>query len=139
VKIVICGSSKYRVQKVGLLEKIKETGHQPIIDPWSIKLARGQEKRLLKSIKTEPAEVKKKYDFIRWYYNAIKDSDAVIIFNPANHGIENYIGANTFLEIGYAHALNKKVFLYYGMPDQKYILDEISAMEPVVLNGNLEF
>ena len=39
--------------------------------------------------------------------------------------------------MGFAHVLDKPIFLYYPMP-QTDIKDEIIAMQPKVINGNLE-
>ncbi|MBU0627435.1 hypothetical protein KKG31_04470 [Patescibacteria group bacterium] len=41
------------------------------------------------------------------------------------------------MEIAFAYTTGKKIFLLNDFPDQPYIHDEIHAMEPVVLNGNL--
>jgi predicted RNA-binding protein with PUA domain len=38
--------------------------------------------------------------------------------------------------MGFAHALGKKIFLLQGIPDLSY-RDEIMAMKPIILNGNL--
>ena len=40
------------------------------------------------------------------------------------------------LEMGFAHVLGKKIFLLNGIPDMHY-KDEIRAMQPVVLDGDL--
>ena len=53
-----------------------------------------------------------------------------------SNGIPNYIGGNTFLEMGFAHVLNKKVFLLNNIPAMPYD-DEIKDMQPIVLNGDL--
>jgi hypothetical protein len=39
--------------------------------------------------------------------------------------------------MGFAHALGKKIFLLDGIPNVSY-KEEILAMKPIVLNGNLE-
>jgi hypothetical protein len=39
--------------------------------------------------------------------------------------------------MGFAHALGKKIYLLQGIPEVTY-KDEIMAMKPIVLNGNLE-
>ncbi|MBI3413315.1 MAG: hypothetical protein HY051_04505 [Candidatus Aenigmarchaeota archaeon] len=47
-------------------------------------------------------------------------------------GIKNYIGGNTFLEMGFAHVLNKKIFIWNGVPSMPYT-DEIIATQPFVM------
>ena len=135
MKVVICGSSKFRKEKVGLISQLKRIGHEGIIDPWSVELASERNPDLLNQIESEHSAAKKQYGFIKWYYEAIKSADAIIVYNSPKNSIDGYIGANTFLEIGYAHALDKKAFLYFSFPEQEYIKDEIMAMEPICLNG----
>ncbi len=137
MKIVICGSSSFRVEKVDLCDNLKKLGHEPIIDPWTIELASGQNQALRQQVQTEHSTAKKKYGFIKWYYDAISESDAILVYNPSKKSIDNYIGANTFLEVGYAHVLGKKIFIFYSIPDQDYIKDELEAVEPIVLNGDI--
>ena len=54
----------------------------------------------------------------------IQKSDAILVLNLTKNGIENYIGGNTFLEMGFAHVLEKKIFVYNKLPDVGY-KDEI--------------
>ncbi|MEK6937734.1 MAG: hypothetical protein AABX04_01690 [Nanoarchaeota archaeon] len=51
-----------------------------------------------------------KYDSIRNYWKVIQEADAVLIANFDKKGIKNHIGGNSFLEMGFAHVLNKKIF-----------------------------
>lgn len=75
------------------------------------------------------------YQSIRAYWKIIRESDAVLVANFDKKGIKNYIGGNTFLEMGFAHVLGKKIFLLNGIPKMIYT-DEIKAMQPAVINGN---
>ena len=85
---------------------------------------------------TESARTKVEYDLIRGYFNKIKDNDAVLIANIEKNGIVGYIGGNAFLEMGFAHVLQKKIFLLNPIPNLGYT-DEITAMTPIILNGDL--
>src|SRR3989339_17671 len=89
------------------------------------------EKALKESVQNKIAE-----DLIRDYYEEIKNADAVLIVNETKNGIKDYIGGNAFLELGYGHALRKKTFILNGIPDMPYT-DEIIAMQPVILNGDI--
>lgn len=66
----------------------------------------------------------------------IEKSDAILVINYAKKGITNYIGGNTFLEIGLAFWLGKKIYLLNPIPDMDY-MTEMYAMQPTVLNGDL--
>ena len=92
--------------------------HQPGFDPVAAKRDNG-------------------YDAIREHFNKIKNSDAVLVCNFTKNDIENYIGANTFLEMGFAYYIDKPIFTFNPLPDYKYINDEILSFGVKVLNGDL--
>ena len=48
-------------------------------------------------------------DAIREFWNMMQGADAVLVLNYDKHGIPNYIGGNTLMEIGFAHVLNQKI------------------------------
>ncbi|GAI11740.1 unnamed protein product, partial [marine sediment metagenome] len=95
--------------------------------------------RELKDIRNnvEHAEIKRKYGYIKWWYDSIKNSDGILVLNYDKNGIKNYIGGNTLIEIGFAHVNNKKVFLLNPIPKEAPYIDEIKAMVDVVLNRDL--
>jgi len=63
----------------------------------------------------------------------IKKSDAILVLNYDRKGIKNYIGGNTLMEIGFAHVLEKKIFLMNPIPDIEYYRSEIEAVRPVII------
>ena len=76
------------------------------------------------------------HDFIREHFKKIEKSDAILVLNYEKKGIQHYIGGNTFLEIGLAYWLGKKIFLLNPIPDMDYIT-ELHAMQPMVIHGDL--
>jgi len=133
-KVIICGSISAAEGILAAKERLEEKGYEVEIpegvkhlDQWEGEAASLEEK----------AERKIKHDLIRGYYEKIKESDAVLVVNTEKKGIPGYIGGNTFLEMGFAHILRKPIYCLYPVPDVSYT-SEILAMQPVVLNGNLE-
>jgi translation elongation factor EF-Ts len=129
--ITICGSIKFFDQMVGIQKELEELGHTiympvkaPGVDYWS-------------KDNTSRVEAKKDLELISEHFKKIEKSDAILVVNITKGDVENYIGANTFLEIGYAHYIGKKLYLLNPTPDQPYILDEIQTVDPIVLNGDL--
>lgn len=137
MKIVICGSVKFRKEMVKYRDKLNEMGHNGIICPVMEELARGEHLDLMKQIDSEHWKAKKEGGFIKWYYDAIVGSDAVLVLNFTKNEVENYIGGNTLMEIGFAHVHNKKVFLLNPIPEISY-KDEILAMTDEILYGDLK-
>ena len=67
----------------------------------------------------------------------IKEVDAILVLNFKKHGIENYIGGSTFLEMYEAFKGGKKIYLYNPIPEG-LLYDEINGFEPIIINGDLE-
>ena len=66
----------------------------------------------------------------------VKNNDAVLALNFEKNDQQNYIGGATFLEIFRAFDLGKKIYLYNPIP-QNIFEDELKAMNPLIINGNL--
>lgn len=80
---------------------------------------------------------KKKGKAISAHFNKILDSECVLITNYEKKGTENYIGGNTFLEIGFAFGNAKKIFILNQLPQISAFKEEILGMQPIVLNGDI--
>lgn len=76
-------------------------------------------------------------DAIREFWKKMQGADVVLVLNLARHGIPNYIGGNTLMEIGFAHVLNQKIFLFNPIPDIQFYKSEIEAVKPVIIYGDL--
>lgn len=73
---------------------------------------------------------------IRRHVDKIARSDAVLIYNQTIDERVNYIGANSFLEMGFAFAFEKPIYLLTNVPDQPNT-DEILGMLPICLDSDL--
>jgi hypothetical protein len=82
-------------------------------------------------------EDKYKNDAIREFWKPMQTADALLVLNYDKNGIQNYIGGNAFLEMGFAHVLDQKIFLMNPVPDMPYYGTEIVAMKPIIIDGDL--
>ncbi|KKQ28224.1 MAG: Maf-like protein [Candidatus Magasanikbacteria bacterium GW2011_GWC2_37_14] len=87
----------------------------------------------------ETLKLKQKYehDAIREHWRVIQESEVVLILNYDKNNIPNYIGGNSFLEMGFAYILNKPIYLLNPIPAMPFYETEIIAMKPVILDGDL--
>lgn len=136
MKITICGSIAFADKLMRIYKELEKLGHKPMMHEEMFGIANGSAKELIEGISTDHAKVKQENDFIRWWHNCIKSGDAVLICNFDKNGIKNYIGGNVLMEIGFAHVNDKKIFLLNPIPEVGY-KDEILAMQPIVINGDL--
>ena len=117
--------------------KLTQLGHEVIVHPDYGAYLRGEKPEVIEMIQKEHAKAKRMYGYIKWYHTAIIQSDAILVLNFDKRDIPNYIGCNTLMEIAFAYTADKKIFLLNDIPDQSYILDEITAMDPIVIHGDL--
>lgn len=137
--IAICGSLNFTYEIQALAENLRQRGFTVRIPLTSERILRGEV--TLEEIKAEKLSGKIterviKNNSIRAYCEVIKNSDAILVANYDKNGVKNYIGGNAFLEMGYAHILEKPIFILNDIPDLSYT-DEIREMQPLVLNGDL--
>lgn len=129
--ITICGSIKFMNEMKKAQKKLEKLGHivhMPVkargVDYWSEDNA-------------SRVKAKKKFEFIGKHMNEIEKSDAILVVNVTKKDTKNYIGASTFLEMGFAHYRKKKIYTLNPLPDQSYIVDELLTIGPITLNGDL--
>jgi predicted RNA-binding protein with PUA domain len=130
MKIVICGSMTLAQKMLEAERELQSRGHQIILPEFV------REYAVLENAEdrhSESAKNKVKYGLIRQYFEKIRESDAVLVLNEERHGIPDYIGGNSFLEMGFAHVLVKEIYLLNPIPKMSYT-DEIRAMRPIVIN-----
>ena len=129
MKITICGSMAFAKEMLEIKQKLEKQNHVVIVPANTEKYANG-------IIDVENKWEKIEFDVICAYFEEIKKTDAILVINKDKNNIKNYIGGNSLIEIAFAHVLNKKVFLLNPVPQMDYS-DEIEAMKPVILNGDL--
>ena len=134
--IAVCGSMKFYVEMEAVKRTLESLGHIVILPK------KGEEGEVPVEARVgitedEIVAAKIEYDFIRERFKNINVSDAILVLNYEKNGIPNYIGGNTFLEMGVAFWLMKKIYVLHPIPDMDY-KTEMHAMQPVVLHGNLK-
>lgn len=139
MKIAICGSLDFTEDMKNLADALEARGFEVEIPPTSRLILAGEV--TVEQIKAEKAsgtfsERATKVDAIRRYWKIIQTVDAVLIANYSKKGVAGYIGGNTFLEIGFAHVLEKQIYLLNPIPDMMYA-DEIKTMLPTVIHGDV--
>lgn len=139
MKIYVLGSNSFVKEMVSCKNQLCAIGHDGWIHQDYEDHANGKTQAFIEgALPGESADFKRAHDYIRQHYNHILQSAAVLIVNMEKKGIKNYIGGNCLMEMGMAYVNNKKIFLLNGIPTETAYIDEIKAMDPVCLNGNLK-
>lgn len=132
MKICLCGSLAFSDEMLAIQGELESYGHE-VLMPNGVILD------ITKRPDFDPVAAKTQYgyDAIHGHFDKIKEADAVLICNYDKKGIKNYIGANTFLEIGFAYYVDKKIYALHPLPDMPYIHDEIVSVGIRVIDGDL--
>lgn len=133
MNITICGSMQFHVEMKDTLRTLRAMGHTANA-PAELDDLEHNESYMTNDDDKITAKIE--YDFIREHFKKIEHADAILILNYEKKGIEGYIGGNTFLEMGYAFGLGKKVYLLNPIPQMDYYT-EMVAIQPVILHGDL--
>jgi len=134
MRIGIIGSMQMTERMYETAEELKKRGHDAFVVSIFAASFVGKDDEEKERIKITQ---KNNEDAIRKDLKIIENTDAVLALNLDKNGIPNYIGGNTFLEIGYAHFLDKKVYLYNPIPEIPFYRTELVAIDPINLNGDL--
>jgi hypothetical protein len=140
MKIVICSSVAFAEDVLKIKDNLSLKGITVVI-PWGIEdYLSGEMKTRASGWGTiEGAKRKIEHNLIKGYFDEISGSDAILVINKDKTGIKNYIGGNSFMEMGFAHVLNKKIYLLNPIPEElKVFYQEVVAMQPIVINGDLD-
>ncbi len=132
MKICVCCSLSFPNEANEVADELRALGHEVLL-PHGIII------RAIEKPDFDPVAAKHDdgYDAMNAHFAKIRESDAILVCNFTKKGIENYIGANTFLEMGYAYSLEKPIYVLNTLPDMPYINDELKAFEPIELQGKL--
>ncbi|MFH1916615.1 MAG: hypothetical protein ABIJ21_05090 [Nanoarchaeota archaeon] len=133
MKIVVCGSMSLSRRMVEIERELREQGHEVVLPEFTCEYAAMAS---LDKVVTESARNKIDHDLIRRYFHKIREGDAVLIVNEDKNGVSGYIGGNSLLEMGFAYVLDKPIYILKPIPQMGYT-DEIVAMQPIVLDGDL--
>ena len=134
MKLGIVGSMQFTEGMFEVRDKLNQLGHDSFLtnlaEPF---VGKSDEEK-------ERIKLDQKYncDAIREFWRLMQGGEAILVYNLDKNGIKNYIGGNTFLEMGFAHVLNQKIFLYHPIPNIPFYNTEIIAMNPIIINEDLK-
>ncbi len=132
--IAICGSMSFAFEMLNVKAVLERLGHVVLLPELTEEFAQHPS---WKRTRDEDGRRKIESDLIRKHWRKIQESDAVLVLNYDKDGIPHYVGGNSFLEMGFAFVLGKKIFLLRDIPDMPFIKQEILGMQPIILDSEL--
>ncbi len=139
MKIYVLGSTSFMNEMVDAKKQLCSLGYVGWIHPHYEAFVRGEMQEHLKRWRDgERSLLKRQNNYLHEHYKNIIESDAVLIVNSKKNGIKNYIGGNVLMEMGQAYVNHKKIFFLNSLPTGLPYMDEIEAMDPICLFGDLK-
>ena len=145
--ITICSSVDFSPKIIEIKKELENKGHKVNIPYFTQKIIDGEVsyEEYMNSKEKAGGDIQlrkaQSTDMIKRYWDFIKNSDAILVLNMKKKGIDNYIGGNTLMEMGFAYGHGKKIFLFNSIPERSermHYVDEIIDMKPIILNGDLD-
>jgi len=133
MRIGIIGSMQHTERMLAARDELIKLGHDAFVTNLAAPFV-GKTDEEKEEIKIRQ---KNEEDAIREFWTLMQGGDAVLALNLDKHGIKNYIGGNTLMELGFAHVLGQKIFLLNPIPDIPFYKTEIEAVKPTVIDGDL--
>jgi hypothetical protein len=135
MKIAVCGSMKFYLEMRAIKDGLEVLGHEVLVPMDTFSKEVPIEAR--PDVSDEQIiSAKIEYNFIREHFFKIQVSEAILVLNYDKNDIKNYVGGNTFLEMGYAFGLGKKIFMMNPVPEMIYAV-EMHSMQPIIIDGDL--
>lgn len=127
-RVVVCGSMLFYNEMIACQKKLLALGVDAIIPKDEDFLPNNISEEEFRNFKKKVSSA---------YLKKIreKETGAILVYNAPKNGKQNYIGANTFVEIAMAFVWNRKIYLYNDIYEQYE--DELMAWECICLNGNM--
>jgi nucleoside 2-deoxyribosyltransferase len=142
MRLTICSSAHFAHESQEIKKKLEKKGVEALLYPGIVKV-RGKTMTVdefytmrKKNLTEEFLETKKQ--LMDEHIDKIKNSDAVLILNFDKAKIRGYVGGNSFMEMGVAYALGKKVFIWKKPSNNLPYYEEIMAMRPNIIEEDLE-
>lgn len=127
--VALCGSMKHISLWEKVIDELRASGltvSTPALTEESIDWANLPEEEV----------VERKGRFVRRHFANIALAKSVLVCNYEKNGIANYVGTNSHMEMTAGFVYEKPLFLLNPVPFQDS-REEVLALEPTVLNGDL--
>ncbi len=137
MKIMVIGSMAFVKDMVKIQKQLEKHGH-------IVFLPIGSEPHLKDSLFVDDLEKNLEFcikdNIMRRNFNQVEKSDGVLVVNHKRNNTDGYIGISALLEMGIAHHLGKKIFLYNNVPNYNSVrwAHEVMIMQPTIINGDLK-
>jgi hypothetical protein len=137
--IVICSSAAFYKPMLEVEGQLKKLGFKVTIPHVANKMKKSGDFRVetYKTWWNDPKNYKRKTFLTKHHFNKIVKGDIVLVLNYEKNGIAGYIGGAVLAEMAIGLHYGKKIYVLNPMPESVSYAEELFAMLPTILNGDL--
>lgn len=140
MRIVFSGSIAFHEEMKRLSAELQMAGHQieiPELEEGLDTMQAGDSRSSQESASVQAMFLRAKQKAMDEHLAKIAAADAVLIVNYPKRGIAGYVGGNTLMEMALAYYLGKKLFVLQSISSELSYQEEILALHPTILEGDL--
>lgn len=128
--VAVCGSMAHMTEWSNVIDELRADG-------LTVSTPDISEGKIDWSSLPDEEVIRRKGHLLRRHFANIAVAKAVLVCNYVKDDIDNYVGTNSLLEMEAGYLYEKPVYLLNPVPYQSS-REEILAMEPIVLNGDIQ-
>lgn len=138
--ITVCSSAAFYRQAADIKDDLSTKGFTVVVPKMAEEMRRTGDFEVshYKTWFADPNDYHKKSALVRGHFDEVEQGDAVLVLNFEKRGVQNYIGGNVLMEMALAFYLNKPIFILNEIPEESSFLEEIMALQPIVLHGDAD-
>jgi len=137
--ITICSSASFYKQVLEAEIVLKRAGFSVSVPLTANTMKRSGDFRV-ETYKTwfkNPKNYKRKTFFTKHHFNKIMKGEAILVLNYEKNGIRGYIGGAVLCEMAIAFHFKKRIYVLNPIDESCSYKEEILAMNPIILKGDL--
>ena len=137
--ITICASVSHYKQVIPIEQELKKLGFKVLVPDILRTMQKNNnfDVNFYKTWYENKNDYSKKTKLMKAHFKKVLKGDAILIVNFEKRGMEGYIGGNVLMEITLAFHYKKPIYIYNLVSDKLPILEEIYAVQPTFLDGDL--
>lgn len=136
--IATCASVSFYEEVISIQHELEKMGFKVLVPDLATEMERTNNyDKLAHYEKFDARQPSVKRKLMDDHFRKIEKSDAVLVINNRKHELDGYVGPNVLMEIMVGYYLKKPIYLLNPLPKELSAYDEIMALEPTILNGDL--
>ena len=137
--VTICSSAAFYKQVIETREILKKRGFKVQVPLTAGKMESSGDYKVetYKTWHKDPSTYSRKTFLTKDHFKKIVKGDSVLVLNHEKNGRPGYIGGAVLAEMAIALYFGKKIYVLNPLQEDVSYKEELYAMQPVILNGDL--